>query len=677
MLAEVALPLPLDQTFTYKIPKELESRLEVGHAVLVPFRSRHLPGIVTEIQQNGSEGKNGSIKDVRSLLNAGAKVSPIHLELTRWIAQNYGCGWGEALSAVLSSLKKTRRPLKPFIPQTYQEESKAGIRMTEEQSAAAQAVREAVSKRESRPFLLFGVTSSGKTEVYLNAVQEALEKEGRSALFIVPEISLCRPFYEILTARMKARIGIWHSQMPASERFATVEGIRRGSIRIVLGARSALFAPLSDVGVVILDEEHDFSYKQEEKPRYHAREAAIKLAELHKAAVILGSATPSLESFYKARSGEFRLFKLTQRVPGHTVPEITLVDRKRAVAPEGKSRRRLSPLTPSLNDAIRTALARREQVILALNRRGYSTYFLCVDCGQVAQCPNCQITLIHHQGEGPEEEEEEKLRCHFCFFSTAVPSRCRACGSSRVVLGGFGTQKIVQEVKKEFPFARVHRLDRDVTRRKAAASLAYEAFRAEEADIWVGTQMVTQGFDFPRVTLVGIVDADTALHHPDFRSSERTFQWITQASGRAGRSPMGGRVVIQTAMPEHPALELAARQNFEDFYENEMTLRKSLLYPPFSRLVLLRIQSSSKREWVAPQAESLAKILRETPELSTAVILGPGPSSREHLQKQLRWQILVKCLSPEDLPAVLKAARSFEPRTGLRFIVDVDPYDVL
>ena len=558
MLAEVALPLPLDQTFTYRIPSDIEAQVRPGHSVLVPFRSHSLSGIVTEIRANGGPESRGSLKEIRSLLNPSAKVSQIHLNLARWISKTYACSWGEALSVLSPGMKRPKRAVPPFV-----DAEKVVLvsehHLTDEQAEAANAVREAIRTLQSKTFLIFGVTSSGKTEVYLKAIQEAVEKQGRTALFLVPEISLCRPFYDILRSRLGARAGIWHSQMSMKERNATVEGIRKGEIKIVLGARSALFSPLDNLGVIIVDEEHDFSYKQEEKPRYHAREAALELARLHGACVILGSATPSVESYHKALDGRYKLLKLTQRVPGHSVPQAALVDRKKAP--------RNSSLTPELIDAVKTALSRREQVILALNRRGYSTFALCTACGSVAQCPDCRITLVHHKEGAPAPSGRglasldrgggDILRCHFCFFSSPVFTQCPACRSQTMMLGGFGTQKIVQEVKKHFPYARVIRLDRDAARKKNAMANAYQAFRAEEADIWVGTQMATQGFDFPRVTLVGIVDADTALHHPDFRSSERAFQWITQASGRAGRSAMGGKVVVQTALPENETLQAA------------------------------------------------------------------------------------------------------------------------
>ncbi len=672
MLAEVALPLPLDQTFTYSVPKHLEPQIQAGHSVLVPFRNRSLSGIVTQLRPD-EENPSPNLKTLINLLNPLAKVSQIQLSLTRWISETYGCSWGEALSTSSPGLKNLKKPIKlSFVEKPEAPRESKSHALTPEQSAAVESLRGAIQSGSPKTFLLFGVTSSGKTEVYLNAIQETVELQGKTALFLVPEISLCRPFYEILRSRTQREIGIWHSQMTRTERVQTIEGVRSGKIKIVLGARSALFAPLDNVGLIILDEEHDFSYKQEEKPRYHARDAAVRLAELHKAVVVLGSATPSIESFYMARAGKYELLKLTQRVPGQSMPVIQLVDRKKSLM-SGKPATRVSPLTPELVEAIRMALSRREQVILALNRRGFSTFLLCTNCGEVSKCPNCLITLVQHK----DDDGREMLECHFCFYKVPVPSKCGKCGASAFLLGGFGTQKIVQEVKKDFPYSRVLRLDRDIAKKKNAVTEAYESFKKEEADIWVGTQMVTQGFDFPRVTLVGIVDADTALHHPDFRSAERTFQWISQASGRAGRSSMIGNVVVQTLMPEHYALRASVQGEYEKFFEEELEIRKSLSYPPFSNLILLRLQSSQKKELVITECDRLYDILKADPELNDAQILGPGPAPRENLNKQTRWQILLKCRDEILVKKAVARVQKFQVKSGVRLVLDVNPFNVL
>ena len=431
MLVEVALPLPVHTLFTYRVPEALKGEVRVGQRVLVPFRNHSLKGIIVDVGGNGASPRGPArhwgiggqasspekLKEIRTLLNPGLSVSQIHLRLTRWIAETYGCGWGEALSVLAPAFRKSKRVLAdPEEAGSYPVEDK-NHELTAEQLPAVSAVEAAVSKGGFKTFLLFGVTSSGKTEVYLRAMAKAVGEgtkpsgrpaaesssgrpaagalpgrpateasSGKQALFLVPEISLCRPFQHILTLRFGNRVGVWHSQISSRERQAVVEGIRNGTVDIVVGARSALFAPLDRLGIIVVDEEHDSSYKQQEKPRYHAREAALKLAELHGCAAIFGSATPSLEIFYKAEKGEIELLKMPQRIPTHSLPEITLVDRRQPGSFDGGARS-FSPFTPELIEAVTTALTRREQVILALNRRGFSTFLICLACGFVFKCP--------------------------------------------------------------------------------------------------------------------------------------------------------------------------------------------------------------------------------------------------------------------------------------------------
>ena len=682
MIAQVALPLPLQKTFSYLIPQTLKNQIQIGSPVLVPFRNRSLKGIVTGVTQNGNREDAGPLKEISALLSEDLKVSQKFLDLTAWVAETYGTSWGEALTVLSYALQRPSRTARrrKILEETlgpvpdWVLEVKQAIRITGEQEKAIGEIGEGIQSKDFEAFLLFGVTSSGKTEVYLRAIGEVLEKSRRQALYLVPEISLCRPIYEILTERYGSRVGIWHSLVSHRERNETVRGIRDGSIDIVLGARSALFAPLENLGIVIVDEEHDFSYKQDEKPRYHARDVAVQLARIHRCPVVLGSATPSIESYYKSQTGEYKLLTLSQRVPSHSIPEVTLVDRRnnRDLTP-GK---RLSPLTPPLVEAVRTAISRREQVILALNRRGFSTFVLCRSCGHVWKCPDCRIALVHHR-DFEATASRDILTCHLCFHKEEVPAVCTECKSANLLLGGFGTQRVVQEVKKIFPYARVLRLDRDVARKKEGIADTVKSFGAESADILVGTQMVTQGFDFPRVTLVGILDADTALYHPDFRAGERTFQWIVQASGRAGRSSMGGKVLIQTSIPDHYALREAVFGTYDEFYKKELEFRSALRYPPFSHLLLLRVQSALKRDLVVSESEKIVLSLKSNPEISGIEILGPGPTPRENMKKRSRWQILVKAPSQDLLRKTVGAVREYQPKAGVRLVIDVNPYNVL
>lgn len=701
MWVDVALPLPVESLFTYKVPEKLVDHVQVGHLVSVPFRNHSISGIVVHIRKNEPLTAKPTFKEIQFILNPAQTIPTPLLELTKWISEKYGCSWGESLLLASPFLRKSKKlfyrdndkndlasaindfALKDegaLLPAEY-EVGAIPTSLTDEQLTALSPIEEAVQKEEFKAFLLFGVTSSGKTEVYLRTIQKIFQK-GKQALFLVPEISLCAPFYQILTRRFpEHKIGVWHSQITAREKMIFSEQIRNGTINIVLGARSALFAPFHNLGVIILDEEHDTSYKQHEKPRYHAREVALKLAELYRAVIVLGSATPSIESFYRAEKGELTKLKMYKRIPSHSLPHMTIVDRKTKT-------KGFSPFNPKLVEAISIALARREQVILALNRRGYSTFLICNSCGYVWKCASCQVTLVHHQ-ETDTDQTSDVLRCHYCFRENPLPTHCEKCQSPTLLLGGIGTQKVVQELKKQFPSARILRLDRDVARKKSASSKTYKKFREESADILVGTQMVTQGFDFPRVTLVGILDADTALYHPDFRSSEKTFQWISHAAGRAGRSSLGGKVIIQSTVPDHYVLKFACRHDYESFYKKEIESRKALHYPPFSSLILFRIQSSKRKDWVISESERLYQTLKETADVihkqsggkneadETVQLLGPGPSPKEHLRKQLRWQILVKCKTQESMQKFIDAGKSFVPKSGVRIIIDVDPYDLL
>lgn len=667
MRAEVALPLPLDRPFTYRVPPALESQIRAGHSVLVPFHMRSLKGIVVRLENGGAQDDR-ALKEIQYILSPRLVMPDQLLHLTRWIAERYGCSWGEALGLVTASTKKPRKhplavPEADVIKEVLEE---SPHELTPDQKKAIGAVNGALRKGESRGFLLFGVTSSGKTEVYLNAIREALGL-GRQALFLVPEISLCPPFHEILRRRFGDRVGMWHSQVSLREKNLLFERILDGKADVIVGARSALFAPLARLGLIVMDEEHDHSYKQDEKPRYHARDAALRLAALHRAVAVLGSATPSIEAFHRAQAGELELLELPSRVPTHSLPKMTVVDQRGS--------RGLTPFSPELVGLITQSLARREQVILALNRRGFSTFMICHECGFVWRCPNCQVALVHHRDP---DTGKDLLECHYCFVRKNLPAKCEQCGAAAVFLGGFGTQKLVPEAKRVFPFARILRMDRDVARKKSAPEETYRAFKEEAADLLIGTQMVTQGFDFPRVTLVGIVDADTALHHPDFRAAERAYQWIAQASGRAGRSSMGGQVVVQTHLPEHYALQAP---DYRAFYGKEIEFRRALFYPPFSKLALFRLQSSTHKEQVVKDAEALAARLQgevaSEADPGRTDILGPGPAPREHLRSQLRWQILVKCEKEKMLSRLVRVAKGFSPKTGVRLVIDVDPYDLL
>ena len=474
----------------------------------------------------------------------------------------------------------------------------------------------------SSVFLLHGVTGSGKTEVYLQALAHALE-QGQGAIVLVPEISLTPQTVERFKARfssgrLRTLVAVLHSHLSAGERHDEWHKIRQGRARIVIGARSAVFAPVEPLGLIIVDEEHEYTYKQEEAPRYHARDVAIMRGQMEHAVVVLGSATPSLESYYNCQKGKYTLLELPERVDNQKMPRVRVVDMRQAAKEKG------TPIfSPQLKEAILQRLERGEQTILFLNRRGYSTALQCPKCGYVAQCPNCSLALTYHR-------PEQKLRCHLCGFVGAVPAVCpnAKCGNPAIRFAGTGTQKVEETLAKLFPHARVRRMDADTMKRKDDYRKTLGDFRAGKTDILVGTQMIAKGLHFPNVTLVGIIYADLALHQPDFRAGERTFQLLTQVAGRAGRGDVEGEVFVQAFTPFHPAIQYARRHDFTGFYEQEIEFREQLKYPPVSRVALLTLRGRNEDK-VKFSAEHLRKVLESTVLGSQSTVRGPQSDSRQ------------------------------------------------
>ncbi len=466
---------------------------------------------------------------------------------------------------------------------------------------------ESVSSFSTHPstFLLHGVTGSGKTEVYLQALAHALE-QGHGAIVLVPEISLTPQTVERFKARfssgkLQTLVAVLHSHLSAGERHDEWHKIRQGRARIVIGARSAIFAPLEPLGLIIVDEEHEHTYKQEEAPRYHARDVAIMRGQMENAVVVLGSATPSLESYYNCKKGKYTLLELPERVDDQKMPHVRVVDMRQAAYKE-----KGPPIfSPQLREAIAQRLEKHEQTILFLNRRGYSTSLQCPKCGYVAQCPNCSLALTYHR-------PEQKLRCHICGFTDAVPAACpnAKCKNPAIRYAGLGTQKVEDTLAKLFPNARVRRMDADTMKRKDDYRKTLGDFRAGKTDILVGTQMIAKGLHFPNVTLVGIIYADLALHQPDFRAGERTFQLLTQVAGRAGRGDVEGEVFVQAFAPFHPAIQYARRHDFTGFYEQEIEFREQLKYPPVSRVALLTLKGRNEDK-VKFSAEHLKRELEK------------------------------------------------------------------
>jgi primosomal protein N' (replication factor Y) len=526
--------------------------------------------------------------------------------------------------------------------------------------------------RLSRTFLLHGVTGSGKTEVYLQAIAHALE-QGKGAIVLVPEISLTPQTVERFKARFSAGklqtlVAVLHSHLSAGERHDEWHKIRQGRARIVIGARSAIFAPVEPLGLVIVDEEHEHTYKQEEAPRYHARDVAIVRARMEGATVVLGSATPSLESFYNCAKGKYTLLEMMERADDKKMPLVRVVDMRQAVRKKGG----IPIFSPQLADAIARRLEQREQVILFLNRRGYSTALQCPLCGYVAGCPNCSVSLTYHR-------QEQKICCHICGHVEPVPKVCpnAKCANPQIRYAGLGTQKVEETLAKLFPHARIKRMDSDALKRKDDYRRILGDFRTGKIDILVGTQMIAKGLHFPNVTLVGIIYADLALHQADFRAGERTFQLLTQVAGRAGRGDIEGEVFVQAFTPFHPAIQYARRHDYGGFYEQEIEFREQLKYPPVSRIALLTLKGHNE-EKVKFSAEHLKRELEKAVEgMRDLVLAGPAPAPLLRAEGYYRYQIMARVKRMPVLSERLaQLTQSATLPDDVALTVDIDPADL-
>lgn len=523
-------------------------------------------------------------------------------------------------------------------------------------------------------FLLHGITGSGKTEVYFQLAEQAMA-QGQQVLYLVPEISLTPQTLERARRRFQDQVALLHSNMSDGERFDQWFKIKRGEARFVLGARSALFAPFENLGLIIVDEEHETTYKQEENPRYHSREVVKKLTQLTQAKAVFGSATPSLESFHATETGAFHYLQLTKRYNQHPLPAVEIVD-MRAELKQGNR----SVLSQRLQTAIEECLKRQEQVIILLNRRGHSTFVICRDCGISLQCPSCEVSLTYHS-------QETILRCHYCDYRQKTPDVCPKCGSIRIRYFGNGTQKLEQELHDKFQTVRILRMDLDSTAQKGAHHRIFQQLTAGEVDILLGTQMIAKGLDLPKVGLVGVISADSTLNLPDFRGAERTFQLLTQVAGRTGRGDQPGRVIFQTYNPEHYALKFAKNHDYLGFYETEIANRRLLNYPPFSELLKFGL-SGNDQEIVIAASQCLKELIEEDIKrilVSAAPgefleLLGPAPALIEKIKNRYRHQILIKTNVPDWLSRIaLMTIEQFPYRkfSKVRIIRDRQPYSVL
>ncbi len=804
---DVALPVPVDQPFTYRLPEPLRERAQPGARVLAPFGPRKLTGVVLERKESPPSGK---IRDIIQLLDDEPALTPELLELGRWIAEYYSAPLGEVLKTMLplggttrsgkvlsltaagrkaagqlgdeddddrvvQVLKAlTKRPLSeaylkrkiqgvepvlrnlrrkrlvsmnPVVKQRDPLRARSGtlllaagvfdeapekttrgerwlldylrdnpgahrvealtrqrkdvkrvaaklaragvvnlwrdfdgpagktasgpstdarVLLNDDQQAALDAVCKSLASAKYNTFLIHGVTGSGKTEVYLRAIEKALQL-GKSALLLVPEIALTPAVAQQFFARFGDLAAILHSAFSGLERSDQWKRLRAGTARVAVGTRSAVFAPLVDLGLVIVDEEHDHSYKQDETPRYNGRDVAVMRGRRAGATVVLGSATPSLESRYNAERGKYDLLSMPERIERRPLPEVEIIDMRL----EFVETKRQDLFSRALNDALQARLEAGEQVIMLLNRRGFSSFVVCRSCGERIECQNCSVTLTFHR-------REQKLACHYCDYAEPVPKVCPKCESEYIYFMGSGSEKVEDYLRERLPTARIARLDRDTVRGRDYYESVLGAFRDGKYDILVGTQMIAKGHDIPNVTLVGVVTADVGLGMPDFRAAERTFQLLTQVAGRAGRGELKGKVLLQTINPDHYAIRFAAAQDYDGFYKKELNFRRLLHYPPFAPMAVLLVRSKKLEEALALSGKLGRHLHATVPD--GVRLLGPAAAPVVRLKTDYRYQFILKGRTRKLVAEVVARARRFArdhnwPVTAL--VIDVDPMSVM
>ncbi|HMG94753.1 MAG TPA: primosomal protein N' [Gemmatimonadaceae bacterium] len=749
---EVALPLPLFQTFTYAVEEGLANPVAIGSRVVVPLRNGKEIGVVVGLIDVSPLKRKP--KAVLESPDAEPAIGASLLELCRWMADYYIVPLGVTLRGVLPAAltgaedphpaRKTQRVVRlgVDIPSLLQRDkvfararqqrtvfelveslggrttveqltnqaefspsvlkslekrgyiiieneeierdpfsSRGGISATRLQPTPAQqtAVDAMAGADKGEVFLLHGITGSGKTLVYIELLRKIVDERGQTAIVLVPEIALTPQTVDRFRAAFGDRIAVLHSALSEGERYDAWLALKRGEKRIVVGARSAVFAPLENLGAIIVDEEHESSYKQGETPRYHAREVAIVRAKNEGAVTVLGSATPSLESWANAASGKFKLLTLPERVGGGKLPDVQVIDLRKLATPYTSMAQGGidygAVIREPLHDAIVETMRRGEQSILLLNRRGYSSFVQCIDCGSVATCPHCSITLTHHRNP-------ERLICHYCLHKEDPRPDCPRCGGRNLRQRGLGTQQVERLLSERFPSARIARMDFDTTSGKWAHTRILDRVGAGEVDILLGTQMIAKGLDFPNVTLVGVVDADVGINFPDFRASERCFQLLSQVSGRAGRGIKGGRVLIQTRLPAHHAVRYAVSHDYVSFVRDEMEGRVDPPYPPNVRLANI-VFSGLVEDSTAKLAIHAGEWLREliaTRAGDEVIVVGPAPCPIERIKSRWRWHVLLKTAHPGELTRVGRYfMERFEvPSTAqLRVTLDRDPVALL
>ncbi len=737
LIATVVFAEGVSGEFDYLVPEELAETLQPGCRVRVPLGRSNRPVEAYCIRVEAKAPGKFRLKPVRSLVDRRALLSPSMLKLTQWIADHYLCDLGQVLetvvpsgvrsqagtretsllsiapevaatwqklglppkqTAVMQALAAAQEPLAPMelarlakctqgpiqslrekglvvarrgrVQQNRRAEPvvqrQEQFTLNPDQQKALDAILQALNSRRHESLLIHGVTGSGKTEVYIQAIQEVV-RFGRQAIVLVPEISLTPQTVRRFRRRFE-HVAVLHSHLSDADRHWEWQRIAEGQIQVVVGARSAVFAPVPNLGLIVLDEEHENSFKQETAPRYHARDVAIRRAAQENVPLVLGSATPSLESWHRAQRGEYRLIDMPRRVLDRPMPAVGTIDLRSEI----HSKTSRGAIHRNLHQAIGEAIRSGGQVILLLNRRGFSTHIQCASCGEVVKCPECDIALTHHR-------TEEIALCHYCDYQIKAPQECPSCKFVGISYRGLGTQRLEAEVRARFPGVKCLRMDTDTMQSRGAHERALALFKQGDVQILLGTQMIAKGLDFPNVTLVGVINADTALHLPDFRSAERTFHLVTQVAGRTGRGDKGGRVLVQTFNPDHPAIQAAVRHDYKAFAEGELPIRKMFSYPPYSsmaRFVVRGPQEKSTEQFAQTLGQSLVVALDA--ENAQARVLGPAAAPFAKLRGKYRFQIQIQAPDADRLRACIRQAiADLKAPDEIQWIVDIDPLDML